>query len=157
MRWMGLDVGDKTIGVALSDPLGITAQGLTTLRRTGVKADIDQLVLWIIEYEVDRIIVGLPKNMNGSIGPQAEKTMTFVKQMEKKFKYSDKMTNHPIEVEFWDERLTTAFAERFLLEADVRRDKRKEVIDKLAAVAILQGYMDYTKNKEERMNQNGDR
>lgn len=157
MRWMGLDVGDKTIGVALSDLMGWTAQGLTTLKRVSVKSDIEQLIQWILEYDVEKLIVGLPKNMNGTIGPQAEKTLAFVKQVEKKFKYSDKMANHPVEIVMWDERLTTAFAERLLIEADVRREKRKSVIDKVAAVAILQGYLDYTKNNEERMKNNGDR
>ena len=133
-RIMGLDVGDKTIGVALSDPLGWTAQGLKTVRRTGIKKDLQELGEIIEEYDVKKIVVGLPKNMNGTIGPQCKKVLEFNEKLSKGF--------NDIEIIQWDERLTTVAAERTLIEADVGRKKRKEVIDKIAAVHILQGYLD---------------
>ena len=132
-RTMGLDVGDKTIGVAVSDLLGWTAQGLETIIRIGIKKDLQKLELLIKEKEVDKIVVGFPKNMNGSIGPQGEKTLEFADRLKKRFK---------TEIIMWDERLTTKAAERTLLEADVSRKKRKTVIDKVAATYILQGYLD---------------
>ena len=133
-RIMGLDVGDKTIGVALSDPLGWTAQGLKTVRRTGIKKDLQKLGEIIKEYDVKKIVVGLPKNMNGTIGPQCQKVLEFNERLGKRF--------GDIKIIQWDERLTTVAAERILIEADVGRKKRKEVIDKIAAVHILQGYLD---------------
>jgi len=132
-RTMGLDVGDKTIGVAVSDLLGWTAQGLETIIRIGIKKDLQKLELLIEEKEVDKIVVGFPKNMNGSIGPQGEKTLEFADRLKKRFK---------TEIIMWDERLTTKAAERTLLEVDVSRKKRKTVIDKVAATYILQGYLD---------------
>lgn len=132
-RTMGLDVGDKTIGVAVSDLLGWTAQGLETIIRIGIKKDLQKLELLIKEKEVDKIVVGFPKNMNGSIGPQGEKTLEFADRLKKRFK---------TEIIMWDERLTTKAAERTLLEVDVSRKKRKTVIDKVAATYILQGYLD---------------
>ncbi|MCD5413864.1 MAG: Holliday junction resolvase RuvX [Clostridiales bacterium] len=132
-RTMGLDVGDKTIGVAVSDVFGWTAQGIGTIERIGIKKDLQRLALLIEEKDVDKIVVGLPQNMNGSIGPQGEKTLEFVARITKRFK---------LEVIMWDERLTTKAAERILLEADVSRKKRKIVIDKVAATYILQGYLD---------------
>ncbi|MEG6616069.1 Holliday junction resolvase RuvX [Peptococcaceae bacterium 1198_IL3148] len=133
MRIMGLDVGDRTIGVALSDLMGWTAQGLEVIRRSDEKKDIDRLAEIIQQYEVDRIVVGLPKNMNGTIGPQAEKVQAFTEAMQQTI---------DLPVEFWDERLTTVAAERLLIGADVSRGKRKKVIDKMAATFILQGYLD---------------
>lgn len=141
MRIMGLDVGDKTIGVAISDSLLITAQGKETIFRQSLKQDIDRLVELINEYEVTKIVAGMPYNMNGSIGPQGEKTKQFMDKLEKKLIYSDRIKGK-IEIEFWDERMTTLSATRMLIEADMRRDKRKEVVDKLAATLILQGYLD---------------
>ncbi len=135
-RTMGLDVGDKTIGVAVSDLFGWTAQGLKTIRRIGIKKDLQKLELLIEEKEVNKIVIGLPKNMNGSIGPQGEKTLEFANRVKKRFK---------VEVIMWDERLTTKAAERMLIEADVSRKKRKTVIDKVAATYILQGYLDSVK------------
>lgn len=133
MRAMGLDVGDKTIGVAVSDLLGLTAQGLETIRRTNKKADYARIGELIKEKDVSKIIVGLPKNMNGSIGPQGEKVLEFVEGLKNRFK---------VEIILWDERLTTVAAERSLIEADMRREKRKTVIDMVAATYILQGYLD---------------
>jgi putative Holliday junction resolvase len=138
---MGLDVGDKTIGVAISDSLLITAQGKETIFRQSLKQDIDRLVELINEYEVTKIVAGMPYNMNGSLGPQGDKTKQFMDKLEKKLIYSDRIKGK-IEIEFWDERMTTLSATRMLIEADMRRDKRKEVVDKLAATLILQGYLD---------------
>ena len=137
MRIMGLDVGEKTIGVAISDALGWTAQGLETIKRTSLKEDIVKLKEIISRWEVSRIVIGLPKNMNGSMGPQGEKVIEFAKQLKEKTS---------VDVVLWDERLTTVAAERLLIEADVSRAKRKKVIDKLAATYILQGYLDRKRN-----------
>ena len=134
MRLMGLDVGDKTIGVALSDPMGWTAQGLEVIRRKNdIQEDFQRLLEIIREYGVESILVGLPKNMNGTIGPQGEKVQAFVEQLKKEI-------NLPVKT--WDERLSTVAAEKVLLQADVSRSKRKKVIDKMAAAVILQGYLD---------------
>lgn len=145
MRYMGLDVGDATIGVALSDLLHITAQGRETIRRKSMKDDIDKLVDIIASEDVGKIVVGLPRNMNGTIGPQGEKTLAFAKNLEKKLRYSDRISNRDIEIIHWDERLTTVAAERMLIDADVSRKKRKNVIDTVAAGYILQGYLDSLK------------
>ena len=134
MRVLGLDVGTKTVGVALSVEFGWTAQGLTTLKINEEKnvfgfEEIGQLIK---EYQVDTVVIGLPKNMNGTIGPRAEASKQFASEIENKF---------AVPTVLWDERLTTMAAERVLLEADVSRKKRKKVIDKMAAVMILQGYL----------------
>ena len=133
-RIMGLDVGDKTIGVAVSDLMGLTAQGVKTI---GKKKDIEELKAIIKEKQVNKIVSGLPKNMNGTLGPQGEKVIKFCELVK---------AETGIDVEFWDERLSTVAAERSLLEADVSRQKRKKVIDMLAAVIILQGYLDFKIN-----------
>ncbi|WP_019242696.1 MULTISPECIES: Holliday junction resolvase RuvX [Bacillus] len=135
MRCIGLDVGSKTIGVAISDAMGWTAQGIETIKINEQIQDFGykRLKELINEYEVTKAVVGLPKNMNGTIGPRGEICQEFAKNFERKFK---------IPVVLWDERLTTMAAERVLLEADVSRGKRKKVIDKMAAVMILQGYLD---------------
>ncbi|MBO5139513.1 MAG: Holliday junction resolvase RuvX, partial [Peptococcaceae bacterium] len=127
MRIMALDVGSKRIGVALSDPLKITAQGLQTFQRTTLEEDIKGLWQLIDEHEVSQLVVGLPKNMDGSIGFKAEEVQQFI---------ADLTAERKIEVIWIDERLTTVSAERVLLEADVSRAKRKKVIDKMAAVVI---------------------
>lgn len=146
MRIMGLDVGDATIGIAVSDALLITAQPRYTIRRKSLKEDIDLLVEQIVKDEVDSVVVGLPKNMNGSIGPQGEKTINFAQKLEKKIRYSDRIKNKEIKIIFWDERLTSISAERMLIEADMRREKRRDVIDTVAAVYILQNYLDSLKH-----------
>ena len=138
MRIMGLDLGDATIGVAASDELGMIAHGITTIRRKSLKYDLDCLKSIICEKDIKRIVIGLPKNMNNTIGPRGEKTIEFVKLLEESFP--------DLQIEMWDERLTTSAAERTLIEANVRRENRKKVIDKLAAVLILQGYLDNMKN-----------
>lgn len=135
-RLIGLDVGDRTIGVAVSDLLMITAQGVTTIKRTNLKADIQELKKIIDEYNVTKIIVGMPKMMDGTVGIQGEKVIDFTEKMKAKI---------DLPVDFQDERLTTALSEKMLISADVKRKKRKEVIDKLAAVQILTTYMERMK------------
>ncbi|MCK5010567.1 MAG: Holliday junction resolvase RuvX [Deltaproteobacteria bacterium] len=133
MRILGLDVGSKTIGVAVSDELSLTAQGLTTLKRKVLKQDIKQLLKVIEENGVEKVVVGLPKNMNGSLGPSAEMVISLIGELKK---FVD------LPVVTWDERLSTVAAQRVLLEADMSRKKRKRVVDKVAAILILQGYLD---------------
>ncbi|MGM0470815.1 MAG: Holliday junction resolvase RuvX [Bacillota bacterium] len=133
MRIMGLDFGDVRIGVAVSDRLGWTAQGKKVIENTTWSEVVDQLQNLIEEYEVEEIIVGLPRNMNGTLGPRAEKTFEFIEYLREEL---------AVPIATWDERLTTKVAEQTLLEADVSRAKRKDVIDKMAAVVILQSYLD---------------
>lgn len=134
MRIMCLDVGQKRVGVAVSDPMGWTAQGIkTVIRQENSNNDILEIKRIISEYKVEKIVIGLPKNMNNTIGPQGEKVMEYARIIENKCK---------IPVIFFDERLSTMAVERTLIEADVSRKKRKNVIDKLAAVYILQSYLD---------------
>lgn len=133
MRIMALDVGSRTIGIACSDALLMTAQGIETIRRTSLENDFNRLRELISEYEVHELVVGTPKNMNGTKGDRAEKTEEFVEKMKAVI---------DLPVTFWDERLSTVMAERQLIAADVSRKKRKGVIDKMAAVVILQGYLD---------------
>ncbi len=135
-RIMGLDVGDRTIGVAVSDLMGITAQGVTTIRRESKNKDIEELKKIIRERNVKYIVSGLPKNMNGTIGPQSEKVIKFCNLLKEET---------GIEINYWDERLTTVSAEKMLIDGDVSRKNRKKVIDKLAAVLILQNYLDFKK------------
>lgn len=132
-RIMGLDVGDKTIGVSVSDLLQMTAQGVTTIRRESKEKDFKALEDLIKEYNIKKVVIGLPKNMNGTMGPQGEKTMKFAEKLKNKFK---------VQIIYEDERLTTMAAEKLLIEGDVRREKRKGVIDKVAANFILQTYLD---------------
>jgi putative Holliday junction resolvase len=134
-RLIGLDVGDRTIGIAVSDLLMITAQGVTTIKRTNLKNDIKELKKIIEEYEVTKIVAGLPKMLDGSVGIQGEKVLEFLEKLKKH-------VDLPIELE--DERFTTSISEKMLIQADVKRKKRKEVIDKLAAVQILTTYMQRT-------------
>jgi putative Holliday junction resolvase len=135
MRILGLDVGSKTVGIAVSDELGWTAQGLKTLKinEENNQFGFDEIGQLIKEYQVNQVVVGLPKNMNGTIGPRGEASQFYAHELEERFAVSTVL---------WDERLTTMAAERVLLEADVSRKKRKKVIDKMAAVMILQGYLD---------------
>jgi len=132
-RIMGLDIGDKTIGVAISDSMLITAQGLKTIKRKNSKVDIEEISNLVRQYNVSKIIVGLPKNMNNTIGPQGEKVLRFVDKLKNKVN---------VEISFQDERLTTVAAERILIEGNMRREKRKNVIDMVAATYILQTYLD---------------
>ena len=134
MRTLALDVGDRRIGIAVSDALGITAQGLETYRRTeSVKKDVAYILSLVAKYAPCRLLLGLPMNMNGTVGEQGEKVRRFADAISKEWDG---------EIVFFDERLTTMTARRVLLDADVSRIKQKQVIDKLAAVVILQGYME---------------
>ena len=128
-RILGLDVGNKTIGVAVSDPFFLTAQGLKTIKRSNIKKDMEELKLIIQEQNIIKIVVGFPKNMNNTVGPQGEKVLLFVKKMKKEL---------DVEIVLEDERLTTVSAEKMLISGNVKREKRKEIIDKVAAVYILQ-------------------
>lgn len=130
---MGLDVGERRIGIAVSDPLMLTAQGVETYRCTDRGADIAHLVHLIHEYETERVIAGLPVNMNNTEGPQAAYVKALMEELQ---------AACGVPVEYWDERLTTMQVEKVLLEADVSRKKRKNVVDKMAAVLILQAYLD---------------
>ncbi len=133
-RILGLDLGDKTIGVAVSDELHWTAQGVTTLKRTTTDKDLAALDELVDSYEVEEIIVGLPRNMDYSLGAQAEKTIAFTNTLETHL--------DAINVTLWDERLSTSTASKVLIEADISRKKQKRVVNTLAAVVILQSYLD---------------
>ena len=139
MRIMGLDVGSKTVGVAISDAFGWTAQGIETIKidENNEEFGIDRIVELVKVHEISSFVVGYPKNMNNSIGPRAEASEKYADLLRTTF-------NKPVFL--WDERLTTAAAERMLIQADVIRKKRKQVIDKMAAVMILQGYLDSKSN-----------
>lgn len=133
MRIMGLDVGDKRIGVALSDPLGMSAQGHSVLQRKIKQSDFQTINELCKQYDVETIVIGMPLNMDGTRGPRAKIVEDFARELKQ---YCGKR------IEFWDERLSTVSAERVLLEADMSRKKRKGLRDKIAAVYILQGYLD---------------
>lgn len=133
MRILGLDIGTKTVGVAISDPLGWTAQGITTIRRKNYTKDMEEIKKICDEYGVETIVAGMPKNMNGTIGPSGEMVQEFCDRLKD-------VVN--IEIKFWDERLTTVAAHRAMLEADLSRNKRNKIVDKVAATYILQGYLD---------------
>ena len=136
MRIMGLDFGSKTVGVAVSDALLITAQGIEIVRReqeNKLRRTLARIEELIKEYEVEKIVLGLPKNMDGSSGERVEKTMEFKAMLERRTE---------LEVIMWDERLTTVAADRLMMEANVRRENRKKYVDSIAATFILQGYLD---------------
>ena len=137
MRIIGLDVGTKTIGVAVSDIMGWTAQGVTTVKRSDPDSDVAEIKRYIDEFGAEQVMIGLPLNMNGSAGPSVDMVRQFGELLEAEIS---------IPVVYRDERLSTMAAERFLLEGDVSRKKRKKVIDKMAAVFVLQGYLDYLAN-----------
>ncbi len=134
MRILGLDVGSKTIGVAVSDPMGWTAQGITTIQRKSLSLDLTEIEKIIRDFEVEKIVVGHPLRMDGTEGSQAALIQKFVEDLKKRFE--------KFPVILWDERLSTVAAERTLLEADLSRAKRKKVINQMAAVFILQGFLD---------------
>ena len=133
MRILGLDLGDRTIGVAVSDPLGFTAQGITTIRRKSLQYDIEELKKLCKEYNIEKVLLGYPKNMNGTEGPRCEIVREFAEVIKEQL---------DLPIQFWDERLSTVAAHRAMLEADLSRAKRKKIVDKIAAVYILQGYLD---------------
>jgi putative Holliday junction resolvase len=134
MRWLGLDLGEKRIGIALSDSLGLTAQGCSYRERTTLQSDLAFFTGLIRENEVTEVVIGLPMNMNGSEGPSAAKARYFGVKLQK---------TSSIPVVFWDERLSTCAAQRVLVAADLTRKKRRTKVDQLAAVIILQNYLDY--------------
>ena len=138
MKKLALDVGDKTIGVAVSDALNITAQGVTTIERVGIRKESGNVMDYIREFGCDTVVIGLPKKLDGTDSPQTEKVYEFKTMLENKMRSSGMAD---VKIEFYDERLTTVMAEKVLIEADVSRGKRKKVIDKQAAVIILQGYL----------------
>jgi putative Holliday junction resolvase len=133
MKILGLDLGSKTIGVAISDDLFLTAQVLTSIKRTTLEKDLAVIVSLVDEYGVEEIVVGLPINMDGSSGESARKAESFIDKLRETL---------PIRIIPWDERLSTVAAERILLEGDLSRKKRRKVIDRLSAAIILQGYLD---------------
>lgn len=132
MRILGLDIGDKRIGIALSDELKLTAQALEVVDRQEGR-ELEYLRSLVARYRIGRVVVGLPRNMNGSLGPQAEKVMAYARELERSL---------PVPVVLWDERLTTAAAEKVLIKGDTSRRRRKKVIDKVAAAFMLQSYLD---------------
>lgn len=134
MRAMSLDVGTKTIGIATSDLMWMIANGVETIRRTSVERDFTRIAELIKEHEVSTLVVGYPKNMNGSIGERAQICEAFAEELRNRFP--------ACKVVLWDERLSTVAAEKVLVDADMRRNKRKKIIDMMAAVVILQNYLD---------------
>ena len=143
MRILGLDYGSKTVGVAVSDPLGLTAQGVEIIRRKSenkLRQTLARIEELAAQYQVEKIVLGFPKNMNNTLGDRAEKSLELKETLERR-------TGLPVVM--WDERLTTVSASRVLMETGVRRENRKEHVDEIAAVFILQGYLDYLANKNE--------
>ena len=142
MRIMGLDYGSKTVGVAVSDALLLTAQAVETICRTQenkLRKTLARIEELCREYEVERIVLGFPKNMNNSEGERCEKTLEFKEMLERRT---------GLTVELWDERLTTVAADNLMMEAGIRRENRKEYVDQIAASFILQGYLDYLQNEK---------
>lgn len=140
-RVLGLDVGSRRIGIAVSDPLGVTAQGLETLQRKNKRTDFERLGKVILEYQVKEIVVGLPLRMSGMEGTQAEKMHDFANEIRKRFR---------LPVHLWDERLTSAEANRLLRETDLSIEKRGKAVDRMAAVLILQGWMESRRSNSDR-------
>ncbi|MFB0918187.1 MAG: Holliday junction resolvase RuvX [Clostridiaceae bacterium] len=140
MRILGLDVGDRRIGIAVSDPTGLIATGLNVLKRTSLEEDLKEILKYVEEYKVDAVVSGLPKNMDGTTGFQANKVLDFLEELKKV--YSGKIIT-------WDERLTTVSAHRLMAEKKTKINKRKQEVDKIAACYILQGYLDSGAFKKE--------
>lgn len=145
-RILGLDVGDVRIGVALSDPWGMTAQGLEVIRRRDEEQVLARIVQLVKAHGVSRVIVGLPRNMDGTLGPQGKRTEEFVHRLRSRLS---------VPVEMWDERLTTVLAERVLIEAGVGRRRRRDVVDRVAAAVLLQSYLDFRNSGKDGMNGDG--
>ncbi|MGE5575724.1 MAG: Holliday junction resolvase RuvX [Syntrophothermus sp.] len=138
MRVMGLDLGERRIGVAISDPLGITASGVEVIQRAGLVQDLARLGALIRENEISEVVVGLPRHMNGSLGEAAQKVQEFAGMLQARLKEEGLAPRFT----FWDERLSTVAAQRVLLEGDMSRARRKQVVDKVAAAIILRSYLD---------------
>ena len=143
-RYLGLDIGDKTIGVAVSDPLFLTAQGVTTIERVGIRKDTTKVVDYIKEYDVSLVVAGLPLMLSGEDSPQTAKVREFVTMLENKLR---SMGFKDVKVVFQDERFTTKMSEAVLMEAGVRRENRKQHLDRMAAQIILQSYLDAHQNQ----------
>lgn len=144
MRILGLDYGSKTVGVAVSDPLGLTAQGVEIIRRKSenkLRQTLARIEELAAQYQVEKIVLGFPKNMNNTLGDRAEKSLELKETLERRT---------GLDVVMWDERLTTVSANRVLMETGVRRENRKEHVDEIAAIFILQGYLDYLHNTSKR-------
>lgn len=144
MRIMGLDFGSKTVGVAVSDPTGLIATGLEIVRRERedkLRQTLARIEALILEYKVKKIVLGYPKNMNDTLGERVEKTLAFKEMLERRT---------GLEVELWDERLTTVEADAVMMEAGIRREDRKKYVDKIAAAFILQGYLDYAGEQKDK-------
>ena len=144
MKFLGIDLGEKRIGLSISDELGITAQGLPTISSTNEEENFKKIKIILNQYNIERIILGLPKNMNGTLGKQAEKVLSFAQKIKE---------NYQIPIEFEDERLSTLKAEKMLIQADQSRKKRKKNIDKISAIIILQTYLDRRMMKKELKNE----
>ena len=140
MRILGLDVGTKTVGVAVSDPLGVIATGVTTIDRVGIRKDTGKVIDYIREYDCDTVVIGLPLSLDGDDSVQTEKVRAFRRMLENKLNSSGKLSS--VRVEWQDERYSTVEAEEVLIEANMSREDRKKIIDRQAAIVILQRYLD---------------
>ena len=140
MRILGLDVGTKTVGVAVSDPLGIIATGVTTIDRVGIRKDTGKVIDYIKEYDCDTVVIGLPLSLDGEDSVQTEKVREFRHMLENKLRSSGKLS--AVKIEWQDERYSTVEAEEVLIEANMSREDRKKIIDRQAAIVILQRYLD---------------
>ncbi len=140
MRILGLDVGTKTVGVAVSDPLGVIATGVTTIDRVGIRKDTGKVIDYIREYDCDTVVIGLPLSLDGDDSVQTEKVREFRRMLENKLRSSGKLSS--VRVEWQDERYSTVEAEEVLIEANMSREDRKKIIDRQAAIVILQRYLD---------------
>ena len=146
MRILGLDVGNKTVGVAVSDPLGVIATGVTTIERVGIRKDTGKVIDYIKEYGCDTVVIGLPLNLNGEDTLSTERAREFRHMLENKLKSSGPLSK--VKVEWQDERFSTVEAEEVLIEANMSREDRKKIIDRQAAIVILQRYLDRMPREE---------
>lgn len=140
MRILGLDVGTKTVGVAVSDPLGVIATGITTIKRVGIRKDTGRVIDYIREYDCDTVVIGLPLSLDGEDSVQTQNVREFRTMLENKMRSSGKLSS--VKVEWQDERYSTVEAEEVLIDANMRREDRKKIIDRQAAIVILQRYLD---------------
>ena len=146
MRILGLDVGNKTVGVAVSDPLGVIATGVTTIERVGIRKDTGKVIDYIKEYDCSTVVIGLPLNLDGEDTLSTERTREFRRMLENKLKSSGPLSK--VKVEWQDERFSTVEAEEVLIEANMSREDRKKIIDRQAAIVILQRYLDRIPREE---------
>ena len=147
MRILGLDVGDRTVGVAVSDPLGVIATGVTTIDRVGIRKDTGKVIDYIKEYGCETVVIGLPLSLDGEDSVQTQKVRDFRTMLENKLRSSGPLSK--VKVEWQDERYSTVEAEEVLIEANMSREERKKIIDRQAAIVILQRYLDRMPRKEE--------